>query len=1003
MADTIEQLDIKISASAERSTKAVSKLASVLQRLKSVAGGLSSTASSVGNGISRIANSFKSSSKETEKLSAELDKVDKKFQKLMDKQEKMEALGIKHDSRAWKSLQYDMVKTGKEWETLRDKLSASKQNNVSGIFKGLAVNLGNAFKAPLKGLQAFGKQLLRIGRYRAIRALLQDMGKSFEYLYTWSSAFGTEYAGSMDRIATSTLYLRNSIAAMAAPLVQALAPAIDFLIDKIVTLINWLNHLFAILGGKATYTVAKKSATAWKEAAKGAGGAAAELKRTLLGFDEINRLADESGGGGGGGGGLDAADMFEERAVSSLFAGFSDAIHKALENSLSRVALIVAGAATAIGAILLFSGHPLLGLGMMIPGLSAAFTTVAMNWDEMPDQVRNTATKIMSVLGGSLLALGAILAFATTHKALGIGLMISGAATLGSAVALNWNSIVEAIAKVVRDIGWIVGGALLAIGAVLAFSGANIPWGIGLMAAGAASLATSVVLNWQLIVEKIRGPLGQIVEVIGTAFLALGALLAFTGANLPLGIALMAAGAAGLAVVVPLRWDIIKAKLQGPLGEIVQLVSVALLAVGALLAFSGVNIPLGIAMMAAGAISTVVVTVLRWDILQEKLRGTLGEIVAIISVAFLALGAILAFSGANIPLGIALMAAGAIGIGVTAAAWGTEFVGKIADVVRTVVGIIAGASLFLGIVMLLLHNYPIGFALIAAGIVGLVASSSADWGNLRNIGLQAHNEVAAGWNSGGSVVLDVVTKVTQVIETVQTYTDTAGQMFSDPVGFMQETDKNTQQLGGVGGVLGRIWDGMNGGSGSSTSGSSGVNTSSGSGKRYDFTGGAGAGGGKFNNLKIKALGGIFSGGAWRNIPQFAGGGGLHGSIFWAGENGPEIVGHVGGRTEVLNKSQLASAMYAAVRSAMAPAAANYADAAMYLYNGGAAGKGGNSTLEEGIETMESMLALLRQQNAEFVQALENFRVECDGETLGRAAIRGINTYQQRTGKLAITL
>jgi hypothetical protein len=42
----------------------------------------------------------------------------------------------------------------------------------------------------------------------------------------------------------------------------------------------------------------------------------------------------------------------------------------------------------------------------------------------------------------------------------------------------------------------------------------------------------------------------------------------------------------------------------------------------------------------------------------------------------------------------------------------------------------------------------------------------------------------------------------------------------------------------------------------------------------------------------------------------------HGTLFVAGEAGPEILGHIGGRTEILNQSQLAQTMYAAVRSAM---------------------------------------------------------------------------------------
>lgn len=41
-----------------------------------------------------------------------------------------------------------------------------------------------------------------------------------------------------------------------------------------------------------------------------------------------------------------------------------------------------------------------------------------------------------------------------------------------------------------------------------------------------------------------------------------------------------------------------------------------------------------------------------------------------------------------------------------------------------------------------------------------------------------------------------------------------------------------------------------------------------------------------------------------------------GTLFGAGENGPEVVGHINGRTEVLNQSQLASVMYEAVTKAI---------------------------------------------------------------------------------------
>lgn len=70
-------------------------------------------------------------------------------------------------------------------------------------------------------------------------------------------------------------------------------------------------------------------------------------------------------------------------------------------------------------------------------------------------------------------------------------------------------------------------------------------------------------------------------------------------------------------------------------------------------------------------------------------------------------------------------------------------------------------------------------------------------------------------------------------------------------------------------------------------------------------------------LTAAALGGVLENGIWSSIPQYASGTTrAHGSLFVAGEAGPEVVGHIGGRTEVLNRSQLAATMYASVRNAM---------------------------------------------------------------------------------------
>lgn len=166
-----------------------------------------------------------------------------------------------------------------------------------------------------------------------------------------------------------------------------------------------------------------------------------------------------------------------------------------------------------------------------------------------------------------------------------------------------------------------VSGALLALGAILTFSGANIPLGIALMALGAVGLASNIEENWEAIKQALQGPIGGVVAVVSTALLALGAILAFSGANIPLGIGLMAAGAIGLATAAAVNWDAIRNALKGPVGAVVAIASGALIALGLILLFSGVGIPLGIALLAAGAAGLVTVTAVNWNAVKDKLVG----------------------------------------------------------------------------------------------------------------------------------------------------------------------------------------------------------------------------------------------------------------------------------------------------------------------------------------------------------------------------------------------
>lgn len=163
--------------------------------------------------------------------------------------------------------------------------------------------------------------------------------------------------------------------------------------------------------------------------------------------------------------------------------------------------------------------------------------------------------------GAALLALGAVLAFSGANIPLGIALMILGAIAIWDAVSENWGAIKELLQGL---LGWavaILSVAALVIGAILIFSGANIPLGLGLLILGAVGLASAVVANWNYIVEALQGPLGLVIGLLGAALLVLGIILLFTGVGVPLGLGLILIGAAGLAAAIAPNWNFLKDKL----------------------------------------------------------------------------------------------------------------------------------------------------------------------------------------------------------------------------------------------------------------------------------------------------------------------------------------------------------------------------------------------------------------------------------------------------------
>lgn len=452
-----------------------------------------------------------------------------------------------------------------------------------------------------------------------------------------------------------------------------------------------------------------------------AAGAAKKLKQYTAGFDELNVFSPDtasgSGAGVGGGSGFEFA-LPEYDFLGNAVTTRVDEIKKMLENSLADITVMVSGFALAVGAILVLTGANIpLGLGLMAAGAVGLAATIGLNWNGMSEQLANTLALITGVVGGFMLALGAIMAFSGANVPLGIALMALGAVSLATAAVVNWNSSDQNITDALTTITGILAGASLAVGAMLALTGVNTPLGIALMAIGAVSIASAMALNWNAMEEAISSPLSRISVIVGTAMLALGAILAFSGGSIPLGIALMALGATSIASAVVLNWNGLSDEVINTVALITGALSVAFLAVGAALAFSGANIPLGIALMATGAVTMGTAIIPNWNSLSDSVQQKITLITSIVGAALLGVGAILALTGVALPLGLGLMAVGALAFGSAAALNWDTVVNAVKKTVSVITGILSGALIVLGTVLLLSGaGVGLGLAVLAAGL-----------------------------------------------------------------------------------------------------------------------------------------------------------------------------------------------------------------------------------------------------------------------------------------------
>ncbi len=658
---TVETLEIEIKKSASDSSSGIEGLVSALTQLKqSVSGGAGLKAAvnqikSLGTAINNVtgANDGLSTTLQTLQSIADID-----FSNLREAAENVNAVAgaanVPRNAGAQANTPVttvptgaaDEVEVGQVTEQVMEAGDAAR-TSVSD-FKAFseALNKGviGAAKSAIFPLSAIGSQIKglvkslgRIALYRAVRSAIKGIStackEGVNNLVQYSAALNSTDAASanatMSEYASTLLQVKNSVGAAVMPALAALLPVINTIASAFITAANAVNQFFQALRGQTTFTKAKKNTVDYAKSLKTASGAAKELQKTILGFDEINRLNDENKGGGGGAAGADYSNMFEEAQVSEKAQKFAEVLTKIQEFVTSAYGILTSALGMfVIGAILTFSGaNILLGLGLMAAGAYLFAKEIVANWDEMTEKVKDTIEKIMIAVGAGVLVVGVILAFSGANIPLGIGLMLTGAAVLGAAAKLDWERMKKQLQGTLGKILAAVSAGLLVLGCVLTFSGANLPLGIGLMIAGAAGLAGVVAVNWDYIKEQLQGVFGKIAVIGSTLLLAVGLVLVFTGVGLPLGIALIIAGITGYGAVTAANWDSVNAWLTKAWEKIKRSAeSVGKIAIGSVLVFSGVGATVGLPMLADGYSS--IGKEVDWDTIPDKIKGVFNDIKA---------------------------------------------------------------------------------------------------------------------------------------------------------------------------------------------------------------------------------------------------------------------------------------------------------------------------------------------------------------------------------------
>lgn len=326
MGDAVEEATSRMKSAREEAKRLDEETEEIFKNLN--AAGLKVTKREVRTALDDVLKERQQAYKEQAKAAVEEEKrAARERSKVAAEAAKEAARAQKEEEKAFVEAQkrYTALQTAmdKAWNDPMKRIGESIANRLQKPFGKLGETIANIHRRFSK----FTSAIARVAIYRAIRKVLKDITQGIregiQNLYQYSTLLGTQFAKSIDTLASSALFIKNSFGAMVAPIVNLVTPAIENLARVIGDAGNRMAEFFTILtrGAGTQYSRAIWYTKKYQEAAKSA-------KKTLdlLGIDEINRLTDPKGSGSE----EDYSKMFEE-AIAGQGTGLASDLATAIE------------------------------------------------------------------------------------------------------------------------------------------------------------------------------------------------------------------------------------------------------------------------------------------------------------------------------------------------------------------------------------------------------------------------------------------------------------------------------------------------------------------------------------------------------------------------------------------------------------------------------------------------------------------------------------------------